>query len=356
MRKKNHFTNWILTLCLAAVCAPMQVLANEEVNPSVPSREELEAHIVRHQDYWKGFELRPWAERLLPAPPEVIDFLRKDNLYQGFSQQPKPARIDETYLADIHAALEDIPAGVQALVSDKLVAIMLVDDLGGSGYMESVLDADGKPVAAFLVLDPTVLDRNANAWASWKDSTPFRTNLAYEIHTHLEEPAGNTRRNALRYILLHEFGHFVGMDPAIHPSWSHEPSREALANARFASLSWVYKDGDYVSRFDADFTLRPKIVFYGNFQSKLPARDAESVLRALSKTDFPTPYAATSNADDFAESLANFIHVVLDRRPYWVEVSKKGKVLYRLDSCWGTPRCAAKEKYLNELLAAPEVQ
>lgn len=354
MKTMNHVACCVLTLCLAVAFAPMQALADEDAKPSIPTQAELAAHAVRQSEYWRGFKTRPWVDRLQPAPPEFIDFLRKDNLLQGFPQQPRPARVDESYLADIRAAFEDIPVAVQALVSEKLVALILVEELGGSGYMESVLDAEGKPVAAFLVLDPTVLDKKANAWASWKDSTPFRTNLAYEIHTHLEEPAGDTRRNALRYILLHEFGHFVGMDPAIHPSWSHEPSREALADARFASLSWVFKGGEYASRFDADFALRPKMVFYGNFQSKLPARDAESVFRALSKTDFPTPYAATSNADDFAESLANFIHVVLDRRPYWVEVSKKGKVLYRLESCWGTPRCAAKEKFLSGLLAAPK--
>jgi hypothetical protein len=42
MRKQNHFTVWILTLCLAVACVPMQSLANEEADPSVPSREELE--------------------------------------------------------------------------------------------------------------------------------------------------------------------------------------------------------------------------------------------------------------------------------------------------------------------------
>ena len=350
----NYFLICFLTLCLVGACGPMQALADEEANSSKPTPEELAAHPVRQSDYWKGFETRPWADRLLPASPEFIDFLRKDNLLQGYPQRPRPVRVDENYKADIRAALESIPVALQALVSDKFVALMLADDLGGSGYMDSVLDADGRPVAAFLVLDPTVLDRKANAWASWKDSTPFKADPAYQIQTHLEEPAGDTRRNALRYILLHELGHFVGMDPAVHTSWSHEPSAEALTKARFASLSWVFENGDYVSRFDTDFVLRPKIVFYGGDDSKLPISDAEAILRALSKTDFPTPYAATSNADDFAESLANYVHVVMDRQPYWVEVSKNGEPLYRLESCWGTARCAAKEKYLSELLAAPE--
>ncbi len=354
MRRRNHFAAFVLTFCLAVACTLLQASADEQAKPSKPAQEELAAHPVRQADYWSGFETRPWADRLQPAAPEFIDFLRKDNLLQGYPQQPRPAHVDERYLADLRAALQDIPAALRVLVSDKFVALILVEELGGSGYMESVIDAEGQPVAAFLVLDPVVLDRNANAWASWRDSTPFTTDPAYEIQTRLEEPAGDTRRNALRYILLHEFGHFVGMDPAIHPSWSQEPTAEGLAAARFASLSWIYKDGDHVSRFDSDFTLRPKIVFYGGDDTKLPLSDAESVLRALSKTDFPTPYAATSTADDFAESLASYIHVVVDRRPYWIEVSKNGEALYRFESCWGTPRCAAKEKILFELLAVPK--
>jgi hypothetical protein len=346
----------VLTLSLALACAPMPALAGDDAAPSKPSLEDLAAHAVRQADYWEGHEGRPWADRLLPAPPEVIDYLRKDNLFQGYPQKPRPARVDESYLADIRGAFEDTPAAIQALVSDKLVAVMLVEELGGSGYMDSVIDAQGKPVAAFLVLDPTVLDKKANAWASWKDSTPFTADPEYQIHTHLEEPAGDTRRNALRYILLHEFGHFVGMDPSLHPGWWREPSAEALAAARFASLSWVFKDGDYPSRFDAEFPLRSKIVFYGVDSVKLPISVAAPILRTLAETDFPTPYSATSNADDFAESFANYVHVVVDRRPYWVEVSKKGKVLYRFESCWGTPRCAAKEKILSELLAEKEVR
>lgn len=338
---------------MAIVCAPVFVLADEDATPSKPAIEDLAAHVVRQSDYWEGFEARPWADRLQPATPEFIDFLQKDNLLQGFPQQPRPARVDASYLADIRAAFEDIPASVQALVSDKLVALILVEELGGSGYMESVLDAEGQPVAAFLVLDPTVLDKKANAWASWKDSTPFTADSEYEIRTHLEELAGNTRQNALRYILLHEFGHFIGMDPTVHTSWWQEPSAEALAAARFASLSWVFKDGNYISKYDSDFTLRPSVVFYGDADSKLPMSDAVPFLQALSKTDFPTPYAATSNADDFAESLANYVHVVIDKRPYRIEVVRNGETVYRLESCWGTPRCATKEMFLTWLLSAP---
>jgi len=343
-----------LAFCLAFAGLSTQATANDKASQSKPTLEELAAHTVRGLDYWRGFETRSWVDRLQPATPEVIDFLQKSNIYQGYPQQPRPARIDENYLADIRAAIKDIPAAVQALVADRLVALMLVEDLGGSGYLESVFDANGQPVAAFLVLDPKVLDRKANAWASWKDSTPFLADPEYGIRTHIEDTAGDTRQNALRYILLHEFGHFIGMDPTLHPSWWEEPSAEALAVARFASLSWVFKDGKYVSKYDSDFTLRPKVVFYGSEDTKLPMSDAAPFLQELSKTNFPTPYSATSNADDFAESLANYIHVVVDKRPYWVEVLRNGETLYRLESCWGTPRCAAKQMFLSWLLVAPK--
>lgn len=349
----NYLAGYALILGVAFSWMPALVIADDAVS-SKPSLEEVAAHPVRQLDYWRGYESRSWVDRLVPASPEIIDFLQKDNLLQGFPQQPRPARVDDNYLADIQAAMRAIPASVQALVTDKLVALILVDDLGGSGYMESVFNAEGIPVAAFLVLDPSVLNKKANDWASWKDSTPFMPAPGFEIRTHLEHEQGDTRVNALRYILLHEFGHFIGMDPTVHPSWSHEPSAEALAVARFASLSWRFEDGSYVSRYDAAFPLRRKIVFYGGDDSRLPVSEAAPFLKALAKTNFPTPYSATSNADDFAESLANYIHVVVDKRPYWIEVLKNGEVLYRLESCWGTPRCSSKEMFLSWLLVAPK--
>ena len=68
------------------------------------------------------------------------------------------------------------------------------------------------------------------------------------------------------------------------------------------------------------------------------------------RTSFPTLYAATNPWDDFAESFANYVHVVLLRKPWRVQVRGVGDDTETFDACWGLPRCEAKERMLRALL------
>ena len=72
---------------------------------------------------------------------------------------------------------------------------------------------------------------------------------------------------------------------------------------------------------------------------------------SLEKTNFPSLYAATQPADDFADSFASYVHVVLLRRPWQIAISKKGQVVKTFDACWDQSRCAAKRKLLEQILS-----
>ena len=74
---------------------------------------------------------------------------------------------------------------------------------------------------------------------------------------------------------------------------------------------------------------------------------------ALMNTNFPTLYAATHPADDFAESFANFVHVVLLRQPFEVRIAHDGKRVLQYNGCWNERRCAGKRAFLERLLAKP---
>jgi len=78
------------------------------------------------------------------------------------------------------------------------------------------------------------------------------------------------------------------------------------------------------------------------------------VYSQLEKTNFPTLYSATHLTDDFADSLAAFVHVVLLKRPYQVVALKDGQPIKTIGSCWGQSRCREKELILRQFLGVKD--
>ncbi len=241
---------------------------------------------------------------------------------------------------------------VQRLVEQKLIGLYLVEDLGGSGYTDVALDANGQPVAGFVVLDAGVLARrSANAWASWKEGTPFKPQPGYQLRAQIEAGRDDNRKNAIQYILLHELGHVLAISADFHPPWS-VPPRELPVSARypFYDLSWqVERDANrHLSLFDARFQQRQRVAYY--FGARLDAADMLPTYSRLAETNFVSLYAATNPYDDFAESFASYVHTVLMRKPWQITLLQGGKPVYQLGSCWEQARCAAKRAVLERVL------
>jgi hypothetical protein len=70
----------------------------------------------------------------------------------------------------------------------------------------------------------------------------------------------------------------------------------------------------------------------------------------LEKTNYPSLYAATQPADDFAEAFTSYVHVVLQQRPWQITISRGGEVLKVFEACWEEPRCAGKRRLLEQLV------
>ena len=312
----------------------------------------MKAHPVRTPAFWKPYLARPIAERLGPAPGALVEFLRLDNHLNGFSENPHPSRLADDFLADVRGAIADLPPAVRRAFDDRFAGVWFVDDLGGTGYTDMFLDAGGKPVGGFIVLDAAVLGKfTANAWATWKENTPFKPAEGWKLEARIEEAAGDNRRGAIRYILLHELGHVLSINRDVHPRWDRPPN-EVPEGARFPffDLSWAIdrKQDRYVSKFDGDFPQRSAVVYYR--QAQLGATDMVPVYERLARTNFPTLYAATSPGDDFAESFVSYVHTVLMKRPWEVTIRRDGKVAMTYRTCWKEARCAAKRKILEDLL------
>lgn len=312
----------------------------------------LKTHPAARVATWQAMLSLPVAERIGPAPPYLVEYITLDNIANGYPERPRAAQLDAALLADLKGAIADLPPAIWALVGARLAGVYLVEGLGGTGYTDYVFDAQGRPLMGFVVLDAAVLaGQSANAWATWKENTPFAGSADYRLDARIEADDKDNRRNVIQYILLHELGHVLSIGGAIHPPWNLG-AKEVDGAVRYAffDLSWsVDRAADkYRSRFDAEFPQRQNTVYY--FGAKLTAADMLPTYAGLRLTNFPSLYAATSPGDDFAESFASYVHVVLMQRPWQITISRGGGVVDVFRACWDEPRCAAKRQLLERLI------
>ena len=313
---------------------------------------EIRNHAVRKLPYWNTARALPPGARIGPASPELVQYLRLANIANGFPERPRTARLDAGFLADVQAAISDLPPGIWRLFSQRLMGVYFMDDLGGTGYTDFVLDQNHEPVAGYIVLDAALLKTHrANGWATWKENTPFKLQTAYRLDARIEDDKDDNRKNAIQYILLHELGHVLSIGGNMHPPWNIAPKELGATSAYpYFELSWKIdrQTNKYASLFDADFPQRRDIRYY--FGARLSGFEMERVYAGLEKTNFPSLYAATSPGDDFAEAFASYVHVVLMKRPWQIRISRNGALMKVVQSCWGLPRCAQKQKLLEQIL------
>ena len=341
----------VLVSCAASAAAEAEVPC-----PSTDKEcllQFLRNHRANQAASWSDALARPVEQRFGPAPPMVVEALTLDNLVAGFTERPRSAQPDDAFLADFAAAFSGLPLPVRRALGRGFAGIYFVEDLGGTGFTNYVRDASGRNVGTYVVLDAGVLARrSANEWATWKENTPFKPAAGFSLRATIQQGAADNRRHAIQYILLHELGHAVSAGMRIHPDWSTRPRevREAEEYPYFR-MSWrVDRLADrYESVFDRDFAQRKDVVYY--LGPRLDARDMRSVYERLEKTNFATLYAATSPADDFAEAFANYVHVVMLKRPFEIALLEGDRVVQRYRPCWEEPRCAAKREILEALLS-----
>lgn len=311
----------------------------------------IRAHPMHSLDSWQAVMNRPLVERVEAAQDSLVQYLTMDNILNGYPERPRAMAPNPRFVADVKAALADLPTEVNLLFVDKLVGIFLVEDLGGTGFTDFVNDASGQPVAGLIVLDAKVLDRfTANEWATWKENTPFKPDPAWRLEARIATAAQDNRRNAIQYILLHELGHVLSIGGNVHPPWTQQPRDVAAAEAYpFFNLSWRVDAGEnrFATRFDSEFPQRTNVNYY--FGAKLAGAAMGVTYSNLMKTNFPSLYAATRPGDDFAEAFASYVHVVLMERLWEITVTRGGEVVQVFKACWEEPRCADKRKLLEDL-------
>lgn len=185
-------------------------------------------HPVRQLSFWQSRFALALQQRVFTAPAELIEYIELDNFINDYPQRIRVSQNTELYIDPVQQAMAGIPRQIRALFDDWLAGIFIVEGLGTTGYTEYISNTMAEPSGGFIVLDAALLERPANHWASWKDSTAFAAQADFQIRVTLVEP-DDTIVNAIQYILLHELGHVLAIGGQFHPDWWLAPDR-----ARFA--------------------------------------------------------------------------------------------------------------------------
>jgi hypothetical protein len=146
----------------------------------------------------------------------------------------------------------------------------------------------------------------------------------------------------------------MGMASIVHPPWDDSNPSDSLGLS-FPKLSWrINKEGKIVSLFDDKIPERKSIRFY-SFEKALLANDQIfSTYDNMKKhTNFPSLQAAVNQWEDFADSFATYVHVVLENRPWQVIVETSGQPPLIIASCWNEKRCAKKKMFMKKWFANP---
>jgi hypothetical protein len=308
-------------------------------------------HLIRKETFWGDFKTKRIEEKIYSATPQVIDYLIQDNIKNRWPNKPTPATLTDDYQKELIDALRELPPEIVKKINKKLTAILLVNDLGGSAYTESVFDNMGSRSGGFVILDVTVLNRKANEWATWKERSPFKTDKEIQIFAEIATGKNDNRKNALQFVLLHEFGHVASIGLATITPWDTDPSLlEPLSRFTFTSLSWQLTSNQLTTLFDGKALDRTGLRYYGPEESRLESTKSFRLYDDLKKTNFPTLYSATNHSDDFAESFATYIHSVKMKRPWQIIIQSYGKKNYKFGLCWNEERCRKKRKVLEQIL------
>lgn len=236
-------------------------------------------------------------------------------------------------------------------MTPKLIGVFFVEELGSTAYTEFTRDAAGKADKAFVVLDAGVLKRAANAWISWKESSPFTPSARVRVEGTIARPEDDDRRHALEFVLIHELAHVLGFYSDVHPLWTAAAAEVELTKFPFAAQSWVNSGERYLLKGQ-----KPPgpIIYYRDGLGKPSAVEAARYYDWLAASPFTTLYAATNMYDDFADSVATYVHTEVYGQPFELRVVEDGKVIRRLGSCWREPRCARKRRLVEEALGLSE--
>jgi len=312
--------------------------------------------VTQHPRTWRARLDAAVPDRIGAAPPELIDelvaYVAMVNALTGNPAVTAAATAPPDLLDDVRGAIADMPESVTAMLPGVLLGVYFAHALGSSAITDIVTDEQGVTIGTVVALDiDALLTRRANAWATWKESSPFRLSGSISLDVRIADAPDDTRAGAIQFLLLHEFGHVLTAGTGFLPDWWRMPDGvRAADDYSFLPLAWdIHADNRILPRHGEDFAGRERVRYYGAAQ--LDGDELLPVYTSLQQSSFPTLYASTNAYDDFAESFATYVHCVLLGRPWQARVLRDGAVQHVTDDFWSSPRGAPKRAFMERLLA-----
>ena len=300
---------------------------------------------------WDQLYDLPLLERLGPAQPEIITHVTQVNLAMGVPSARLRPRWTPPFKPTCARRSPAMPASVQALLDGVLLGVRYARQLGSSAISDIVVSGEGVILGVVVALDVEAFEsRTANAWATWKENTPFAPEEGYRLSAQIALPEDDNRQGALQYLLLHEFGHVLSAGRnLLHDWWLDAQSLRGADEYHYLPLAWqIMRRKEVVPLAENDFALRGDIVYYHG--ARMQGSQMAHAYRQLQGANFATLYAATSVHEDFAESFASYVHAVMLGKPQAIRIEHDGALLLQFDGYWDAPRSAAKRALLARLL------
>jgi hypothetical protein len=246
----------------------------------------------------------------------------------GLYQEPelRPTRPD--FIDDLRDVIDDLPRPFARLFDQHVCAVVPMFGAPMSGTLATL---ENRPGRSLIYLNVEALSLPPNRWLEFKEGSAFDLSPDYSLVGKLAEPDENIRRVLLEYVLVHELGHVVDQalrgDPTI---------------AEFKRLSWPLPEA---------MASKPLIHYPERMGApRLPGALSPGIYAFIASSAFVSPAALDNENEDFAESIATYMHRVLRRRPWQLELMRGDQVVVALRSCWDEPRCAEKRRLIEDLL------
>lgn len=309
--------------------------------------------VTESPDFWAVMAQHDVLDRHGPAPDELVRYVGMVNTALKVDAIPVAAAAPAGFLHDMQTAMAQIPATILALLDGALLGVFFSTGLGSSAITDVIVNHDGQILGSVVMLDlDAFMDRDANAWATWKENTPFSASSRLRLEVEIADGQDNTRANAMQFLLLHEFGHVLTAGKQFLPIWWLPPeAMKQTADYDFLRLGWqINAEKRIVPKVEEDFAERTGIFYYDT--RGLDDAAMLSAYRALQQTSFPSLYASTNAFDDFAETFATYVHSVLLGKPARVRIVSDDAIYLERDNFWASPRSAPKRAFMQELLAA----
>lgn len=324
MRKALFFST-ILTFLAWPACKQAPPALSSQVYPDHPA--------VQVHNWDRALLSRPLPEKIEPLNDLAASYVLRWNELEDFDEKPEPAELSPAARTALLRELASLPPELQRFMRDHLFSIFTCKNLGGSAMAGVILDGSA-PMGGFVILDVDVLSRPANEWITFKENTVFRPQPGLSYRVEMESPASNTVAASMRFIFVHELGHILGqVKRTTVPFTARNP---VLADRPFLRESFEQTPDGRIIAIGAPWAENVK--FYRK-EPPFPLSESVSLYDKLKTTKFPSLYAVTDAEEDWAETVALYVHCVLLKKHYRVILEENG-----------TSRVLASDLILGEAL------